>query len=305
MARDDSSPSTSSSRTSRPLSRLGKEINELRTQSLELAAEKALMAFLRPPRMHLDPHQRSLLNTAERSTVQIDGIGIITYTWTKRADAPTVLLGHGYGTSAAIWLNFVQPLLDAGLRVVACDQAGHGESEGDWGNTRIFINTLQALALRYHPLAAIIGHSVGASMALIALADHLLVECPRLVCLNPPTHMDAVLRRFLQGIGCSADLSPLMQQIMDDKGIVSPGQVRHLQLSPKIQERILFVLDRDDKLVDATDAEYITTALVHSTLEMTRGLGHFGGVKDANVVRMVMDFVIEGPVSPSLGSSKL
>ena len=305
MARDDPSLSTNTSRTSPPLSPLGKEINELRTQSFELAAEKALMAFLRPPRMLPNPHQRSLLNTAERSTIQIDGKGIVTYTWTKRANAPTVLLSHGYGTSAAMWLDFVQPLLDAGLRVVACDQAGHGESEGDWGNTRIFIHTLEALALRYPPLAAIVGHSVGASMALIALADNPLIECPRLVCLNPPTHMDAVLCRFLQGIGCSADLSPRMQQIMDEKRVLSPGHVRHVQLSPEIQKRILFVLDRDDKLVDATDAEYIATALAHSTLEMTQSLGHFGGVKDANVVRLVTDFVTNGPLSPSLGSSKL
>ena len=50
--------------------------------------------------------------------------------------------------------------------------------------------------------------------------------------------MDTVLGRLLQDNGCSTDLSPRMERIMDERNVLSLGQVRHVQLSPKISERV-------------------------------------------------------------------
>ena len=44
-----------------------------------------------------------------------------------RAGAPTLLLIHGSGVSARYWINQLQGL--GGLRVVAVDLPGHGESD--------------------------------------------------------------------------------------------------------------------------------------------------------------------------------
>ena len=41
---------------------------------------------------------------------------------------PTVVLAHGWTLTRASWLPVVEPLVDAGVRVVTYDQRGHGES---------------------------------------------------------------------------------------------------------------------------------------------------------------------------------
>ena len=307
MAKDES-PSTSlgTAGTVPRVSLLGKEINQLQALSPRLAAEKAVIAFLQPPRIHPNSHQRSLLSTAETSRVQIDGKEIFTYTWAKSAKSPTVLLSHGYGANAAAMLNFVQPLLDADLRVVAWDHTGHGESEGDWGDLRVFIHTIKTMALRYSPLAAIIGHSGGATMAVMALAENPLIICPRLICLSPPTQVDTLISTFLNKNGCRADLAPQMQQIMAGRNILSPAQVRSVQINHVgIQAKMLVVQDRDDKVVPVTDAEWLAGAVANSRLEITKGSGHSKVLDNPQIVQLVTRFVIGRSPSSLAGSLKL
>jgi pimeloyl-ACP methyl ester carboxylesterase len=60
-----------------------------------------------------------------------DGVAIATYEWGD-SDAPVVVAVHGFASSAiANWhvTGWTRELTRAGLRVIAIDQRGHGESE--------------------------------------------------------------------------------------------------------------------------------------------------------------------------------
>ena len=47
------------------------------------------------------------------------------------ADGPPVLLVHGYPESSYMWNHALQALGDAGMRAIAPDLAGYGDSEPD------------------------------------------------------------------------------------------------------------------------------------------------------------------------------
>ena len=74
----------------------------------------------------------ALTETPDPQFVMVgDGYRIATYEWGP-ADAPTVLLVHGFASSARDnWVNtgWVRDLLRAGYRVLAVDQRGHGASD--------------------------------------------------------------------------------------------------------------------------------------------------------------------------------
>ena len=60
----------------------------------------------------------------------------------EAGEGPAVLLLHGLGSSLDTWRRNVQPLADAGYRVLAPDLPGHGDSD-------------KPVSLDYDPLAAV------------------------------------------------------------------------------------------------------------------------------------------------------
>jgi pimeloyl-ACP methyl ester carboxylesterase len=96
-------------------------------------------------------------------------------------DGETVVLGHGWTENLQYWIYQIRGLAARGLRVVAYDLRGHGESapaaDGDYSITR-FGEDLEAVlraALPAGKRAVVAGHSLGA-MAIAAWAEQHDVE---------------------------------------------------------------------------------------------------------------------------------
>jgi pimeloyl-ACP methyl ester carboxylesterase len=96
-------------------------------------------------------------------------------------DGPTVVLAHGWTETIAFWTYVIRNLSAKGLRIVAYDLRGHGESEsaraGDYSSAR-FGEDLEAVldaSLAAERRAVLVGHSLGA-MSIAAWADHHEVE---------------------------------------------------------------------------------------------------------------------------------
>jgi pimeloyl-ACP methyl ester carboxylesterase len=96
-------------------------------------------------------------------------------------DAPTVVLAHGWTENLSYWTHQILDLSQRGLRVVAYDLRGHGESEpaaGEDYSIARFGEDLEAVLAGCVPegrRAMVAGHSLGA-MAIAAWAEHHDVE---------------------------------------------------------------------------------------------------------------------------------
>jgi pimeloyl-ACP methyl ester carboxylesterase len=96
-------------------------------------------------------------------------------------DAPTLVLAHGWTENLTFWTYQIHELSNRGLRIVAYDLRGHGESdpaaEGDYSIAR-FGDDLEAILASCVPdgrRAMVVGHSLGA-MAIAAWAEDHDVE---------------------------------------------------------------------------------------------------------------------------------
>jgi pimeloyl-ACP methyl ester carboxylesterase len=91
-------------------------------------------------------------------------------------DGPTVVLAHGWTESLQYWIYQIRGLSERGLRVVAFDLRGHGESQpaaGDDYSIDRFGEDLEAVLSTVVPdgaRAVVAGHSLGA-MAIAAWAE--------------------------------------------------------------------------------------------------------------------------------------
>jgi predicted alpha/beta-fold hydrolase len=100
-------------------------------------------------------------------TISFDGESIFVR---QAGEGPDVVLLHGLGDSSLGWQFLEEPLLQAGYRVTVWDALGAGRSSkpsgGDYSlaaHLRRLVRVLDALAIEN---AAIVGHSLGGSLAL-------------------------------------------------------------------------------------------------------------------------------------------
>src|SRR5262245_26835536 len=110
----------------------------------EFTAALAERLFLTPPRSKGQSAFFDFLD-ARSSYVEHRGRQLATWRWGP-AEAPAVLLVHGWGGHASQMRGFVAPLLAAGFRVVAYDQPAHGYSEGRLTGLPDFADALAAVA---------------------------------------------------------------------------------------------------------------------------------------------------------------
>jgi pimeloyl-ACP methyl ester carboxylesterase len=154
------------------------------TDGPEAWAELAVDVFLRPPPpSRMPPREQSYLASAVRGTVGTRHGKLAQWTW-GHADAPTVLLVHGWAGRAAQLGAFAAPLVAAGFRVVAFDGPAHGESGGREAHVPMLAECIADIAGQSGALRAIIGHSMGAASA--AMATYIGTVPRGLVLIAPP-----------------------------------------------------------------------------------------------------------------------
>src|SRR6266850_6717289 len=119
------------------------------------------------------------------------------YDWGE--SGPTVLLAHGWGGTAAQMSGFVRPLLDAGFHVIAYDQPAHGSSAGQRATVVDFAAATAAVAAKADRVHGVIGHSLGATGALLALGHGLTAD--RLALLAPAVELSFYVRGFAASLG--------------------------------------------------------------------------------------------------------
>jgi pimeloyl-ACP methyl ester carboxylesterase len=164
---------------------LDQRVRRFRARRLTaLAAGGGVAAGLAIERRHLrrvaaDPDYARLsapLDGRQRSVRSADGTRLHVRTFGPD-DAPTLVLAHGWTEELAFWSDVIRDLSARGLRLVAYDLRGHGDSgpatDGDYSLQRFGEDVEAILAACVAPggRATVAGHSLGA-MSIAAWAEH-------------------------------------------------------------------------------------------------------------------------------------
>lgn len=143
------------------------------------------------------------LEFRESSIVRSDGKKLFAWFISSIAEAPTVVIVHGWGGNAGLMLALAAPLHRAGMNVLLFDARNHGRSDSTWisslptfaEDTETAIAWLHENHLERCRQIALVGHSVGGAAVLLAAARR--NDIAAVISLSAFAHPEWMTRRFL------------------------------------------------------------------------------------------------------------
>lgn len=260
--------------------------------SPRLAGRLAARLFLRTRRHRVSEKEAATLDDASRHELMTEHGPAVAWVWKRTipvSPEPTVFLLHGWEGRASQLGSFVEPLREAGYRVVAVDAPGHGHAPGSSSSLVALGAALEAAVERWGPAAGVIGHSSGAIGTTFALSRGL--EAPRVVFVSPGSDLPAYTRYFgrLLGLGAAAT-GEIVTSIERRIGLRFEA-IEPLELARSRTTPMLALSDRDDRETPLPAVERLVGRWPGAVLEVTEGLGHVRILRDPDVVSRAVAFV--------------
>jgi pimeloyl-ACP methyl ester carboxylesterase len=259
-----------------------------------LGSRWAERLWLTPSRKPWIPRQMALLPSGEKFEI---AVGVSTVRGMVWGRGPAVYLVHGWGGYRGQLDAFVEPLVEAGHRVVAFDVPGHGRStSGAAGPRRALLPefgaSLIAAVDRFGPAHGVIAHSLGCAGTAVAVLDGLPVA--NLVFVSPVVDPVAFSRGFAQTLGFGERIRTGFLHVLEERVKLPmsvfdvPTRARHTgdgMLPP-----LLILHDLMDRESPYKRSEELAEAW-RAELDSTEGLGHYRILRDPDVVGRAVRFV--------------
>jgi pimeloyl-ACP methyl ester carboxylesterase len=269
---------------------------------IEQAGRAALDQFLTPPPARfLSAPEQVLLDQATLLSVPFDDININAFYW---GEGPTVMLVHGWGGCGLQLSEFIQPLLNAGYRVLAFDAPAHGSTEGIQTNGFELAQAIATVANYYtaklhQSIHSIIAHSLGATSTTLALSKGL--QTNRVVYLGAVCWLSNVLTVFAKRAKFSDQIETALRHFFLEKfgqDVWLRYGVEETALNLKIPVALFH--DLRDREVAFTESEAIARIWDGAKLIKTEGLGHRRILRDEQVIQQAVDFISNSRVLRSM-----
>jgi pimeloyl-ACP methyl ester carboxylesterase len=241
----------------------------------------ALFCFPRRLRHHDVP---SIPTGAESQTVRLGSKKIETWTW---GTGPRVLLAHGWEGSARDMVPIATALADRRRSVTVFDMPAHGGSGGRTTTLPEMAAAVCAVGRATGTPEAIVGHSLGAAAAVLALRDGLGARNAAL--LAPVAEPWLFLRRLAAVLAFSdTRYEGLVRQIQRRAG-AAIHSIDGATAARSLTARALILHDPADRQVPFSHGEALAKAWGGATLHATPGLGHRRLLYDGQVVTRIAE----------------
>ena len=246
-----------------------------------MAASQMRTAFLTPRTRAPREWELPLLASSERITLRF---GLSALRW---GQGPTVLLMHGWEGRPTQFASLIEALVACGHSVVSLEAPAHGHSPGRQANVMSFARALLEASAELPPLKAVIGHSMGAASAMLAV--QLGLRTQNLISISAPARVLSMLRGFATVVGLPPRArSAFIRQIEEGVGM----SAAHLDVAHyKLDMPGLIVHAEDDTFVPVSEARKIHEAWFDSRLLILEHGGHQRVLADPRVVSEVLSLL--------------
>ena len=248
----------------------------------------ACRLWMTPPRFKTPASERQALASANIESIAFEKQNISTFSWGQ--SGPTILLVHGWSGRGTQLGAFVEPLVDAGYRVLSFDAPAHGKSSGKQTNLYEISETLLDLQKRYGKFHAIISHSFGNPCTALAIQHGLKTN--RLVSISPPATTIGLIDKFTRALripGRTRD--KLVKHIESIFGAHIWEDLSMKNLVKQIKQPAMVIHDVNDTDVPWTEGQSVAHAWNDAPFMLTSGLGHRRILRDKEVISAAVDFI--------------
>jgi hypothetical protein len=264
----------------------------------EIAAKLIFEAFKKPARSPLPAESMVVMTQAGRSELDLAGRRVALYEWGQ--GGRTAFCIHGWSGRASDFSAFVTPLTSAGYRVVAFDNLGHGESEGDTATLLDVREILLALQERMGPADTVFAHSIGVLYAFYALNHG--VRADRLVAISGVCDFSYLISRYTSSMKLREETVELLKRHLESlfgRPTIWDEFSSHNNMS-RMGAEVCLIHDANDNYVELSQSEKLKRALGdRAVLHVTRGLGHQRILAEPEVIGIALDAATVGPPQDS------
>ncbi|MEO1698384.1 MAG: alpha/beta fold hydrolase [Planctomycetota bacterium] len=280
--------------------RLG--IRALRLVSRRAAARALATLFSRPRRHPAPEREVALAARAERRTVQDGDKRVQAYVWGDAGPERTCVLVHGWEGRGTQLGAFVDPLVEAGWRVVAFDHVGHGASDGKRCSLPRMRDTLRRVVEETVGVApaAVVAHSMGSFATTLLLAEGW--RGTRAVYVSPPDDLLVYFGRYVEIVTGDRDLLPDLIRITEERVGEAAESFEFPRLVGLLDQPLLALHSTDDADVPIDAGRRVVAAWRGARMVEVDGLGHRRILRDPAVVRAAVDFVAAGANADAAGA---
>ena len=264
----------------------------LQTISPGLAARVAFWIFLRPFRRPLRTEDAAILAQGQRHQLHAGRDAFVVHEW--GSGDRTVIILHGWGSSAARFTQMAATLASQGWHVLAIDAPGHGGSPGRSSSLPQFMAALDATADRFGSPLALIGHSLGA----LAIACRHTSNRPSwnqrlaaVVLISMPSGAPFLVDSFLQLLKIDSRTAQQLLQQFHRRFGAGPERYTVLPGAGRLPARVLLAHDRDDDIVPFAHTASLQPLVPDSQLLESSGLGHSNLTRDAGTIARICAFL--------------
>jgi pimeloyl-ACP methyl ester carboxylesterase len=274
-----------SARTRRGLQYFYRSVTRL---SPSLAARLALTLFTVPACSPPGKAERAILDRAERSRLHFRGRSLQVFHWP--GSGPSILLAHGWSSRAARLAFLAEALSRENFRVVAFDAPGHGASSGIRSDVLLYREAMRAVLDRMGPVQAMVGHSLGARAAMLALRAFPLPDMRALVLIGIPPDVGYMLEQFELVLNLRGDVRRLLHKEFE-RFFGAPPEVHSPEDAARLQVPVLVMHDLNDDVAPVAHARALARQLPRGTLLLTQDLNHCGPLSDPVALAEVVHFI--------------
>jgi pimeloyl-ACP methyl ester carboxylesterase len=211
---------------------------------------------------------------------------IASWTWGL---GPRVLLAHGWEGSARDMVPIASALVQRGRSVTVFDMPAHGRSEGRTTTLPDMAQAVSTVARATGTPDAVVGHSLGAAAAVLALRDGLGASAAAL--LAPVAEPWLFLRRLADLLAFSdARYEGLVAQIQERAGTAIHA-IDGATAARSLTARALILHDPADRQVPFSHGEALANAWRGARLHAVQGLGHRRLLYEPNAIARVIEHV--------------
>jgi pimeloyl-ACP methyl ester carboxylesterase len=240
-----------------------------------------------PKRYIKSQKQLDILNKADVFYVEVRSKTVKAWSWGE--SEKTILLSHGWAASGIQLYKFIEPLVEAGYKVITFDCVGHGESQGRRSNFLFFYETIRILEGIIGPFHGVIAHSLGAS-ASFSYFSKKGEHKTKLFLIAPGFDLLTIFYESALAIGLSGKIIDQVIGRVEGRFKMPLKDYAPINLIDESKSEILFIHDNQDMSVPLKNNISVYEQVSNSELYRTEGLGHIRILKSIDVIAKAIKF---------------
>ncbi len=266
---------------------IGTIINILGAISPKLGARCALYLFQSPRGKKLKESEIQYLESA-RFNVPNGQPMISYYKWGEHNRS--LLLNHGWESSAIRWKPYIGKLNDLGYSVIAIDAPSHGLSKHNKFNAYLYSLALYPLIQHCQP-EIVIGHSIGGFVSVLTGAEQPQYQPNRYILLAPNNKIKDTFATYQSLLGMTDRVMSVAIEMVKD--MTPEGHAVEYFESEKLIKSIPvpidIIHDKQDRLLPFSESKRLEEMYDNVTLHETDGYGH--RLRSLDIVTQVVSLV--------------